>query len=106
MGIPSSDNLLTSVLSSSNTNSFAPEIPIGRLAALTNSEVANYLAKVQQHEVSGPADWKKRVLHFVGGAEASLTNALSSFMSGYESIIKDTLFGAEVFTPQRQFKRQ
>lgn len=98
MGIPSSDNLLTSVLSSSNTNSFAPEIPIGRLAALTNSEVANYLAKVQQHEVSGPADWKKRVLHFVGGAEASLTNALSAFMSGYETIIKDTLFGAEVFT--------
>lgn len=98
MGIPSCDNLLTSVLSSTNLNTFIPEIPIGRIAALTNNDVNIYLAKVQQHENSAPADWKKRVLHFVGGDEPVLANALASYMASYESIIKDTLFGGEVYT--------
>ncbi len=98
MGIPSSDNLLTSALSATNTNYFSPEIPIGRIAALTNSEVAIYLTKVQQHESSVAAEWKKRVLHFVGGDTESLTTILSNYMSSYEQIIKDTLFGANVQT--------
>jgi hypothetical protein len=98
LGIPTCDNLLTSVLSPTNTNSCAPEIPIGRIAALSNNDINIYLAKVQQHESSPPADWKKRVLHFVGGDETALTNVLTSYMAGYEQIIKDTLFGAEVFT--------
>lgn len=98
MGIPSCDNLLTSVLTPSNPNLFAPEIPIGRIAALSNTDVNIYLAKVQQHESTAPADWKKRVLHFVGGDEITLANLLSSYMASYEQIVKDTLFGAEVFT--------
>jgi len=98
MGVPSCDNLLTSLLSSTNTNKYAPEIPIGRISALSNNDVNIYLAKVQQHESSAPADWKKRVLHFVGGDEPVLANTLASYMAGYEQVIKDTLFGAEVFT--------
>jgi hypothetical protein len=98
MGIPSSDNLLSSSLSLTNTSMFSPEIPIGRLAVLTNSDVTNYLSKVQQHESSPPAEWKKRVLHFVGGDTENLTNTLSNYMSSYEQIIKDTLFGAKVET--------
>ncbi|MEO6301688.1 MAG: C25 family cysteine peptidase, partial [Bacteroidia bacterium] len=98
LGIPSSDNLLTTVLSPTNLNTFVPEIPIGRIAAQTNGDVTTYLNKVQQHESSPPADWKKRVLHFVGGDEASLANLLASYMAGYEQTIKDTLFGGEVFT--------
>jgi hypothetical protein len=98
MGIPSCDNLLTSALSSTNLNTFMPEIPIGRIAALTNNDVTIYLAKVQQHESSAPADWKKRVLHFVGGDEPALANILTTYMASYESIIKDTLFGGDVYT--------
>lgn len=98
MGIPSCDNQLTSALSATNVNTIAPEIPIGRIAALTNNDVNIYLNKVQQHESSAPADWKKRVLHFVGGDETILTNMLESYMSSYEQIIEDTLFGAEVYT--------
>ncbi len=98
MGVPSCDNLLTSVLTSSNPNKYAPEIPIGRIAALSNNDVNVYLAKVQQHESSAPADWKKRVLHFIGGDEPVLANNLAGYMAGYEQMIKDTLFGAAVFT--------
>jgi len=96
MGQPSSDNLLTSALT--QTNAYFPEIPIGRIAALTNQEVNDYLDKVKQHESSGQVDWKKRVLHFVGGNDQVLADRLDTYMHGYENTIKDTLYGAQVFT--------
>ncbi len=98
MGIPSSDNLLSSALSLTNTNYYSPEIPIGRLAALTNTEVTNYLEKVQAHASAPPASWKKRVLHFVGGDTQVLSNQLGAYMSNYAKIAADTLFGADTLT--------
>ncbi|MCW3078384.1 MAG: hypothetical protein JWO32_2993, partial [Bacteroidetes bacterium] len=98
IGIPSSDNMLMSNLSSTTTSFLIPEIPVGRLAATTNSEVMVYLAKVQQHESSAPAEWKKKVLHFVGGDDLPLNNLLSSYMSSYEQVISDTSFGGNVIT--------
>jgi hypothetical protein len=98
LGIPASDNLLTSNLSNAPGFFYYPEIPIGRLAALNNTEVIDYLNKVKEKESATKADWQKRVLHFVGGDDESLANILSSYMSNYGEIIKDTLFGAEVLT--------
>lgn len=98
MGIPASDNLLTSALSNSSTGTYFPEIPVGRLAAITNQEVTTYLTKVQQHESTGAEDWKKRALHFVGGDTPELAATLSAYMSTYEQVFKDTLFGGEVLT--------
>lgn len=97
-GNPSSDNLFTSALSSSATSLFSPEIPIGRLAAISNQEVNDYLAKVQQHESSGPDDWKKRVLHFVGGDTPALAAQLDAYMDSYRQLIRDTVFGADVYS--------
>ncbi len=96
MGIPSSDNLLTAGI----TNSIGAyqEIPIGRIAAIDNQEVTTYLSKIQQHEAIGTAEWKKRVLHFVGGDDQILANQLSNLMYSYEMLIEDTLFGGEVLT--------
>ncbi|MDX2171813.1 MAG: C25 family cysteine peptidase [Bacteroidota bacterium] len=98
MGIPSSDNLLSSALTNSNTNYYSPEIPIGRLAALTNNDVIDYLEKVQQHAIAPPALWKKRVLHFVGGDTPALSNQLGAYMSSYALTAADTLFGADTLT--------
>jgi hypothetical protein len=98
MGVPGNDNLLTSQLSSSLANAYSPEIPIGRLAAESNSEVTEYLAKLQVHENSAPAEWKKRVLHFVGGNDPTLTTVLASYLSNDSTIIADTLFGGNVLT--------
>ncbi|MBK7817467.1 MAG: hypothetical protein IPJ60_07790 [Sphingobacteriaceae bacterium] len=96
MGIPSSDNLLTAgIINSLGTY---PEIPVGRLAVLSNTEVTSYLTKVQQHETSGIAEWKKNILHFVGGDTPQLTGQLGIFMDTYKYIIEDTLFGAKVYT--------
>ncbi len=96
MGIPSSDNLLTAGIT--NSVGSYPEIPIGRLAALSNTEITNYLTKVQQHETTGLAEWKKNVLHFVGGDTPLLTQVLNSYTDDYKTIIEDTLFGAKVYT--------
>lgn len=96
IGIPSSDHLLTTALD--NSDYFYPQIPIGRLAALTNQEVLDYLEKVQDHESSGKAEWKKKVLHFVGGDDENLNARLKVFMDGFATTISDTLFGAQVST--------
>jgi len=94
-GIPSNDNMLTAALSGTSVSAYAPEIPIGRISALNNTEVNQYLLKVQQHESSSPAEWKKRFLHFAGGNEESLTNTLSNYFVQYGKIICGESFGAD-----------
>lgn len=96
IGIPASDNLLTTGIT--NNTCLYPEIPVGRLAVRSNSEVTIYLNKVQQHESTGPTEWKKNVLHFVGGDTPQLTSLLNNYMGSYEQVIEDTLFGGNVFT--------
>ncbi|MCU0361290.1 MAG: C25 family cysteine peptidase [Bacteroidia bacterium] len=98
MGIPSSDHLLSASLGSASGNYLAPDIPIGRLAALSNDEVNHYLSKVQQHESSPQEDWKKQVLHFIGSTNDAELNTFSFFMDTYSQTIQDTLFGARVST--------
>ncbi|MBX3164327.1 MAG: hypothetical protein KF900_07585 [Bacteroidetes bacterium] len=98
MGVPSCDNLLLSGLSQNDTAFFAPDMPLGRLAALTNDEVITYLTKVQQHESTGAAEWKKRVLHFVGGDTPELINSISNYMSLYKEVISNDFFGGDVLT--------
>ncbi len=100
MGIPPSDNLLTAGL---KTNDFVtPEIPVGRLAAKTPADVASYLAKVIQHEnpVNCPSetyDWKKHVLHFAGGTDASQQTQFENYLNVYKGIIQDTSYGGIVY---------
>lgn len=96
LGVPSSDNLLTTGIT--NTDNYYQEIPVGRLAASSNSQVSNYLSKVQQNEASGIVDWKKNIIHFVGGDTPPLTSLLTNYMSSYQQIVEDTLFGGFVTT--------
>ncbi len=100
MGIPSSDNLLTAALKTSDY--FVPEIPIGRLAVQSVSDYTLYLAKVQQHEapLTGPSethDWKKHVLHFAGGTDLGQQLLFQSFLNTYKGIIQDTAYGGKVY---------
>jgi hypothetical protein len=96
MGVPSSDHLLTAALTTTDT--FYPEIPIGRLTALTDQEVLDYLDKVQAIEAAGNSEWKKNILHFVGGDDEALNARLKMYMENYSSVIRDTLFGGLVHT--------
>ncbi|HQQ93490.1 MAG TPA: C25 family cysteine peptidase [Bacteroidia bacterium] len=98
MGIPSSDHLLSSSLGQQGGNNLVPEIPIGRLAALDNLEVSAYLSKVQEHEHSAPAEWKKTALHFIGSNDETELGVFSYFMNTYSLTASDTSFGASVLT--------
>ena len=95
-GIPASDYLYCNGFDAQNYEPYQIYVPIGRIAALNNLEVNNYLGKVQLQEQAGDAPWKKNVLHFTGGDEETLLKTLSTYMNTLETVIKDTLFGAKV----------
>lgn len=95
MGYPASDALLTAY---TNGSGDAPLLATGRLAAMSATQVDDYLTKVKEFESNTPDDWMKRVLHFVGGNKAAEQREIGGYMAEYERIIEDTLFGGSVST--------
>ena len=98
-GYPASDILISAHLEG---NGLEPLIPIGRLAASTNTDVVNYLDKVKAFELAqDPASmytipsklWQKEVLHFGGGTDAFEQNLFRGFLKKYENILEDSNFG-------------
>lgn len=101
-GFPASDILISANL---ENNPIEPLIPIGRLAASNNQEVEDYLSKVQQYEQAQDPNsaytiasklWQKEILHFGGGSNAIEQNSFKGYLSHYESILEDSLFGGHV----------
>ena len=101
-GFPPSDNLLTTGFGGDTT--FIPQIPIGRLAARNNADVANYLSKMDEFESAQQdplytlqnKEWMKRVLHFSGGANSGEQILFQSYLNSLGGYISDTCFGANV----------
>ncbi|HEU4903076.1 MAG TPA: C25 family cysteine peptidase, partial [Flavisolibacter sp.] len=100
-GYPASDMLLVSDLSNST-----PFMPLGRLTAITPTEVATYLKKVKDYELAqrtlSPAiadkNWMKNVAHIIGAGDDVLDEILFDYMENYRSKAEDTLYGAHVTT--------
>ena len=100
-GWPASDILLAA-----QQGSFVPEVPIGRLSAISSNDISVYLKKMQEYELAQNTFspkledriWMKNVVHIVGASDSGLDALLSQFMSSYAEIIRDTLFGAKVST--------
>ncbi|MCC6762666.1 MAG: T9SS type A sorting domain-containing protein [Chitinophagaceae bacterium] len=99
-GTPASDNLLAAA----DNSSPIPLVPIGRLSAITNDEIATYLEKVKMYEqlmhsptaTAADRDWKKEVIHLVGGDDAFLANIITNFFNRYRLSIVDTSIGGKV----------
>jgi hypothetical protein len=100
MGTPSSDNLFTTNIK--GTNSVTPFIPVGRLSATINQQVYWYIDKVTVHEqglkLNTPEEWRKNIIHFAGGSDLYQQQLFKTFLTNYENIINDTLFGGRVFS--------
>ncbi len=99
-GVPSSDNMLFSEGIKSD-----PHFAIGRLAALTNQEVRDYLEKIVDYEkvYSAPQTfedkyWTKRVLHLSGGGNAIEQTLIRNNMLNLEDVLENSRLGSEVFT--------
>jgi len=96
-GYPSSDILFSDF----TPNSLRPAIATGRLAAVTGTDVSNYLAKVETYESNPPALWQKRIIHFGGGSSAAEQSQFLSYLNGYAAIAKSPLLGANIYTFQK-----
>lgn len=101
-GYPASDNLLLA----QRTSSYS-QISIGRLSAISGTEVGDYLNKVKQFElaqVTGPQTnankgWMKNVAQITGAIDdVSLAALINFFMGGYKKTLSDTAFGGNVYS--------
>ncbi|WP_430404025.1 C25 family cysteine peptidase [Fluviicola sp.] len=103
MGYPASDIATTAGLIS--VNAWEPLLPTGRLSMTSNTEVENYLSKIEQYEdaQSNPGlnfaetkNWQKQLLHFVGGSDALQQNQFQGYMNQMKAIVEDTVFAGNV----------
>jgi hypothetical protein len=100
-GWPASDNLLAC-----HPGTFVPITPIGRLAAISGTEVKQYLEKVKQYEQAQQSPvqsiqdkaWMKNFMHVVGGKDSGENAVFRNYMNLYKVIAEDTLYGAHVET--------
>ncbi|WP_460432554.1 putative type IX secretion system sortase PorU2, partial [Arachidicoccus ginsenosidivorans] len=99
-GWPASDVMLTS----ENKEPIAATA-IGRLSAVKPVEIKNYLDKVKVYEAAQKSDdhtiennsWKKNVVFISGGINSSEENLFGSYLGNYQTILKDSLYGANEF---------
>ena len=104
--VPTFGNPASDVLLSSPYGSVVPNIPIGRLSAISGNEVGNYLQKMKEYEqaqASGTQTldeklWMKNVVHVIGGKDSSESDLFKFYMNQYKTIIEDTLYGGKVET--------
>ncbi len=95
-GYPCSDILYVTDLDT--MGDLVPEFPIGRLSAVQGSQIIDYKNKVDAFENAPLAEWRKRLLHFGGGATPSEQASFAGYLAQFESIIEDSLFGGNVHT--------
>lgn len=96
IGYPGSDILLVEGIAGAPVN--APAIPVGRLSAITNQQIMDYLEKVKAYESnqSGEYAWRKKVLHISGGKTTSEILQLKNHLRGLESYVMNGLLGGKV----------
>lgn len=79
VGFPGSDLLLTDGLGGSPDD--VPSIPVGRIAAISNQQVLDYLAKIQKYENQTNLAWRKGVIHMSGGKNSWEVNQYAGFLN-------------------------
>ncbi len=103
LGFPASDMAM-----SSEDGNIIPRIPIGRLNVVNGNEIKGYLDKIKIYESYYNSNsckvedeiWKKNVIH-VSGANDFLGEQIRFYLSQYENVLKDSLFGAKVYSLQK-----
>ncbi|SEJ44596.1 Peptidase family C25 [Dyadobacter sp. SG02] len=96
IGYPGSDALLVEGIAGGAVN--APVIPVGRLSAVTNQNITDYLQKVKAYEAIEPeeAGWRKKVLHLSGGKTTGEIVQLRDHLRALEPAVQKGIFGGTV----------
>ncbi|WP_138481212.1 putative type IX secretion system sortase PorU2 [Dyadobacter bucti] len=96
IGYPGSDILLVEGLAGAPRD--VPAVPVGRLTAVSNKNISDYLQKVKEYEnsLSGDYSWRKKVLHLNGGKSVSEITQLKNILSALTPTVENGLVGGEV----------
>lgn len=99
VGFPGSDLLLTDGLGGSPED--VPAIPVGRIAAINNQQVLDYLAKVQKYEGQTNLTWRKNVIHMNGGKTSGEINQFAGYLNAIAYDITNTPFTGAVILKRK-----
>ncbi len=102
LGIPGSDNMLTSGLKGSAL--WEPAIATGRVSSLNEQEVQDYLEKLREYESAGSAYWRKDVMHLSGGQDATQASQLLNVLNKAKTVVENDTFAGRVITYSRSNK--
>lgn len=91
-GSPPSDDLFTARI---NTNSLAPAIATGRIAAKTNDDIEIYLQKLREYEQYPDSLWRKKFIHISGGNNLSENLSWANYQANFYNMAKGEFFGAD-----------
>ena len=96
IGFPGSDVLLVEGLA--GTPKEVPAVPVGRLSALTNQHIYDYLEKVKEYEAQSAngVSWKKNILHLNGGKSTSEITQLKNILAELAPMAEEGFAGAKV----------
>lgn len=96
IGFPGSDILLVEGLAGALRD--VPAVPVGRLTAVSNKVVEDYLQKVKDYESNSSNDysWRKNVLHLNGGKTVSEITQLRNILSSLTPAVENGVVGGEV----------
>lgn len=95
-GVPGSDIAFSSGL---NGTTFEPALPTGRLTCTKPEQVASYLNKIKEIEVTASnQSWRKEGLHLSGGIQPSELTLFRQYMDGFKIIAEGYHWGGSVKT--------
>lgn len=99
-GLPGSDLLYVAGI---GTDPDLPGIPIGRLNALTTTDVYAYLDKVVEMEAQPFDDlYRKDFLQLSGGINSSEINTFISFVQGFTNVLEQDFIGGRAFNTGKE----
>jgi hypothetical protein len=74
-----------------------PGMAVGRLSAIGQDDILNYLDKVKVHEQLDSTHnlWRKKLIHLSGGEDDQIT-LFRSYVDGFKTIVENSVFGGKV----------
>ncbi|WP_353721987.1 C25 family cysteine peptidase [Dyadobacter sp. 676] len=94
VGYPGSDLLLTDGLAGAPDD--VPAVAVGRVAAISNQQVLDYLAKVQKYESQTDLGWRKNVIHMNGGKSSTEINQFADYLNAISVDVTSNPFSGNI----------
>ncbi|WP_439585430.1 C25 family cysteine peptidase [Dyadobacter bucti] len=94
VGYPGSDLLLVDGLRGNQDD--VPTIAVGRIGAISNQQVLDYLAKITTYENQSDVSWRKNVIHMNGGKTVGEVNEFSGYLSAISNTVTAAPFSGKI----------